>query len=320
MKSDLPFSKRKWSLLGAGSMGCLWASQLVQAGFEVDFILRTPTRAKQLTEAGHHVSVLSQWQGAQNWMNYPVGHSLTTDLSPIDYLLVCTKAYDSVKAVKSILPRITDETLVFVLQNGMGFQQRIEALLPRNAVFCLSSTDGAYLKEPFQVVHAGIGQTVVGSLSLDDECAQQLLDPILQTGLTMEHVPNIHQRLWQKVAINAVINPLTALYLCRNGEVLEQDGAPHMMTLLCEETAEVMTASGIPTQAKTLTRLCTQVMEQTAENFSSMNRDIQRGKKTEIDAINGYIIEMGQRLSIPTSTHQHLFTAVKNLEEKIFTL
>jgi 2-dehydropantoate 2-reductase len=124
---------------------------------------------------------------------------------------------------------------------------------------------------------------------------------------------NIVAALWQKLAINAVINPLTAINNIYNGELTE----PHyrqQIQNLSEEISVVMTALGIPISATSVLNNCLQVAKATAANYSSMHQDIANRRRTEIDFINGHVVSEGARLGVSVTHHQLIWRQIKKME------
>ena len=139
-------------------------------------------------------------------------------------------------------------------------------------------------------------------LSIDD-----LLD-------RLEHPPSlklawhtdIRVPLWHKLAINSVINALTAIYQCSNGALIDHPLAWPRLQQLCAETQDVMAREGVMPMGQGLLKSSRRVLQQTANNKSSMLQDYQAGRTTEIDAINGYIIQQGALYRLPCAGHKQV--------------
>jgi 2-dehydropantoate 2-reductase len=123
-------------------------------------------------------------------------------------------------------------------------------------------------------------------------------------------------RLWEKLAVNSVINPLTALLECPNGELLQ----PVYDSLICqliEEMVQVAKAKGIDLDPSRLLERVRQVCHRTSSNFSSMLQDLRNGRKTEIDAINGILVSYGRETGIVPKMHQLLWELIKAKEARL---
>jgi 2-dehydropantoate 2-reductase len=121
--------------------------------------------------------------------------------------------------------------------------------------------------------------------------------------------------LWGKLAINAAINPLTALLGVENGALLERPAARVLLRELACETAAVAAALGIRLPQADPAAAAESVAQKTAANRSSMLQDIERGAPTEIDAICGAIVRAGEQAGVPTPVNRTIWRLVKAVEE-----
>ena len=285
-------SQTHWTVLGAGSLGCLWAGYLNQAGFPVTLLHRDSSQPPQSLS-------LTRFQAEQAT---PFAARLTTAKDcaqhSIRHLVIATKAQDALSAVAGIEHALAEDACIVLLQNGMGSQQAVAKRYPQYALIAVCITDGAYRTGPGQVVHAGQGISRVGALNAKgDACLQQVVRDLKQTDLVIEACDDINQALWNKLAVNIAINGLTALDQCLNGELMQPERYTRVRRL-CAETEAVMRALQLDLPAEGLLQLATDVISGTAQNRSSMLQDTQRGKITEIDYINGYLVNQADRLGI----------------------
>ncbi|GAA0851288.1 2-dehydropantoate 2-reductase [Marinobacter szutsaonensis] len=292
-------------ILGAGSLGRLWAALLPQG--QVAFLPRPDANPAAAILSYTFESIRgSQRTIALPWLQSPDGLSL---------LLVTTKAGDTVDALQHWLPRIPASVPIVLFQNGLGSQQAVANAWPEHPVLAASTTEGANRPEPNRVVHAGTGETWVGPLT--PAARSKLAGAVSQlatTGLVIHAEDQILPRLWQKLVVNAGINPFTAILDCPNGDILVNDFFLSHIDPLCNEIAGLMAAEGIgnPTPGELRQRIET-VARNTARNTSSMRGDILNARRTEIDFINGYLVQLGERLGIPTPVNQLLTDRVKQL-------
>lgn len=226
-----------------------------------------------------------------------VGTDLAT--APIRQLIVCTKAYDAAAAVESVRRCLATDTRILLMQNGMGSQQAVAAAFPELSVYAASSTEGAYRPAPDTVVHAGRGITRIGRLQ---GAAHDWTALFKAAGLAAETAEPIEWHLANKLRVNALINPLTVLYRCRNGELLANPAAYRRMAALGMETDAVLAAAGYRFEEPALA-VAEQVARATAANYSSMYQDAHAGRRLEIDYINGYLSRLGRELGVPTPAH-----------------
>ena len=202
----------------------------------------------------------------------------------------------------------------------MGSAQALQRALPKANIYCATSTDGAWRKGPFDVVRAGKGETLIGSFS-DHLLAAEIPNFIVNLLAIKPNNENqqdqppllniawhtdIRTPMWHKLAINSVINALTAIYQCANGELINHPQGRPRLQQLCIETQDVMARLGIAPMGQGLLKTALRILQQTALNKSSMLQDCQAGRPTEVEAINHYIIEQGALYHLPCAGHKQV--------------
>jgi 2-dehydropantoate 2-reductase len=279
---------RTWHVLGVGSLGSLWACRLARAGVPVQLVLRDAQRLQAYQAAGG--LELSEPGRCERYL---IAAQTVADTGPIHRLLLACKAYDAVDAIKGVIPRLAPGAQVVLLQNGMGSQQAVVALLGHCRCLFASSTEGAFRTADFKVVFAGQGFTWLGaadpSASADNST---LLADLAGAGIPHQWTPDILARLWRKLALNCAINPLTVLYDCRNGGLVEHGCE---VATLCAELAQVLECCGQADAARGLHEEVERVIQATAANYSSMHQDVSQGRRTEIDYLLGYVCDAAAR-------------------------
>ncbi len=297
----------KWHVLGVGSIGGLWASNLALAGQVVRLVLKDSETLREFDNSP------LQLETEKGFDSPKLDATTVADLNGgIDCLLVTTKSFSTLEALRSVEQHFTDETKILLLQNGMGFQRLVVDRYPGQTVIGGITTDGAYRKSCFHVVQAGRGLTQFGALSQTSlQSIDQLRSCFKLLQLSVEWVADIHTPMWHKLAINACINALTAIHLCRNGGLLNDDKVVQQMYELAGETERVIQASGIALPASDLISQVTQVIKATSENYSSMYQDVVHGRKTEVEFINGFICEQGEMLGVETPLNRAMLDAVR---------
>lgn len=299
----------KWHILGAGSLGSLWAAKLLLAGQQVRLILR-PLRYKKFQAIGHCLHFTDLHNTTHT---LPAVAETANDATPIGCLILTCKAHAAEEAVNSIRHRLLPGAPVLLLQNGIGSQQAVTALLPNHPLLVGSSTEGAYMTRDFHCVHAGAGETLFGTLQSHPP-ASALLEHLVCCGIPCQWHPDILSVLWRKLAINSLINPLTVLHDCHNGELMQQ--LP-IIKQLAAELSQLLQAAGYPATANELLAATKQVITATATNTSSMLQDVQYGRRTEISYITGFALQQSRLLNTP---HQHLQSLHSALQQRLHQL
>ena len=196
----------------------------------------------------------------------------------------------------------------------MGTAQSLQTELPQANIYCATTTDGAWRQGPWQVVQAGQGSTQIGAFSphlnlrtAPNNIANLINQSKQQTGtLKVQWHEDIVTPMWHKLAINSVINALTAIYKVTNGELIDHPQARPRLEQLCQETEDVMSRCHITPIPHGLLRQALRVLKQTADNKSSMLQDCLSGQPSELDAINGFIIQQGAILHLPCAAHKQV--------------
>lgn len=312
-----------WHILGAGAMGCLWACAMARP-------------CGRQTSALPPVSLLLRNQAAL--AGYP-GRVICSDMEQavplpavaipgagdrtplcIDNLLVATKAQDTLAAVASVAGSLAATARIVLLQNGLKVQQQLTRLYGAERVFCLSTSHGAWLRAPFEVVHAGNGDAWLGQLEAGDTNRQARLQSLLQLlpvrQLNIRIDDDIGARLWRKLAINCAINALTVIHDCRNGELLQIPEARQTLSRLCDEISSILQAIPEAPPISDLWAQVNQVLTVTTDNVSSTLQDIRRGRRSEIDHLNGYLDELATAQHIPCPVNSSVLQQLRVIESR----
>jgi 2-dehydropantoate 2-reductase len=277
-----------WHVLGAGSLGTLWATRLARASVPVRLIVRDAARLQAYQAAGG--LTLVEHGEAQL---YPVPGETPDIDAPISRLLVACKAYDAEHAVARLAHRLTPDAELILLQNGLGSQDAVAAQVPQARCIFASSTEGAFRDGDWRVVFAGHGYTWLGDAG--HPVAPIWLEDLSDAGIPHEWSTDILTRLWRKLALNCAINPLTVLHECRNGG-LQQHHCE--VATLCAELTELLEHCGQPAAAQNLREEVDRVIKATAANFSSMYQDVANRRRTEISYLLGHACKVAARHQI----------------------
>jgi 2-dehydropantoate 2-reductase len=286
-----------WHILGAGSLGSLWACRLARAGKAVRLILRDAQRLQAYQQVG---GLTLHEQDTAN--HYAIPAETAEGDGPIHRLLVACKAYDAAPAIARLAPRLADGAELVLLQNGLGSQDEVADQVPHARCIFASSTEGAFREDDWQVRFAGHGFNWLGD-PLTPALPEWFYD-LHDAGIPAEWTVDILPRLWRKLALNCAINPLTVLHECRNGGLLEHLGE---VTALCDELAELLRRCGQPQAAEDLDEEVQRVILATAANYSSMYQDVRAGRRTEVHYLLGHACRAADRhgLQLPQLERLH---------------
>ncbi len=231
---------------------------------------------------------------------------------PPDLLLITTKAYSTSSVIDACDGWLRDDTKVLTLQNGLGNLEMLRAWRGEMA-FGGTTTMGSSLIEPGIVRIAGMGKTLVGS-DLDPASARSIASAFRVAGISTAVRSGITGEIWAKAIVNASINPLTAILRVPNGDLVKSRTLSRLVAEICSECELVAAGSGVRLPVKSVYPRARSVAIETASNRSSMLRDIELGRKTEIAAINGQICRHGEEAGVPTPLNAMLVSVIESLE------
>jgi 2-dehydropantoate 2-reductase len=279
-------------VFGAGSLGTLLGALLARGGVDVNLVGRE--RVVHAFKDGVNV------EGVENFVAHP---SLSTEPRSADVTLVTVKSYDTSDAADAL--RGTSDTVVS-LQNGMGNEEFLDDALDAT-VLGGTATYGANLRDD-SVEYTGRGEVVVGDYrggsSHEAERVAETLEP-----LNSHATDEMDVALWEKLAVNCAINPTTALTRLTNGEAAES--ASDVMRAAVEEVERVAHEQGVSLEGTPERAL--EVARATAQNESSTLQDVRAGRRTEIDALNGFVVERARETDTYVPTNETLYSLVKSL-------
>lgn len=291
-------------VFGAGSLGSLVGSLLARA-HDVTLVGRDP----------HVAAVRSSGLRVTGVETLDVRPAATTDATgaSADLALVTVKAYDTETAARALATG--DYGAVCSLQNGMGNEDVLAAAVDA-PVLAGTTTHGAHLAGPGHVEWRGRGTITLGAWRPVDDATtvDRVAEAFRAADLDAAAATDIRSRLWEKLAINAAINPVTALARVENGALSEPPLADLARTAAVE-TARVARADGADLPADRAREAVEAVVRETARNRSSMHRDVARGRRTEIDAINGYVTDRAAATGESVPVNRALAALVRGWED-----
>jgi len=303
------------TILGAGSMGCLWAAHLSSL-HTTQFV---STRNTTITEK--EFSLTSLHHNSTHKYTIPI-KTFKQITQPIKLLLVCTKSYDTYPALIELKTKISRETTIVLFQNGLGSQFEIINEFPDNAILSAVTTEGVNSQLNGRIIHAGIGSTNIGIQNKPNKYAQSsqyLLDNCFnylgKSKLVVEIQDNIWKFLWRKLAVNCAINPFTAIIDCPNGEIKQHDFFKLKWPSLKKELANLLTLENHPITEEELEHIVFNVIKSSRNNISSMLQDIRNNKKTEINDINGFAAQRLKSKGEPGNINLEMWKRVSKLQD-----
>ncbi|MBA6291945.1 ketopantoate reductase family protein [Colwellia sp. MB3u-70] len=293
-------------VIGQGAIGLLWYHHLTKVQ-ENSVSLSCSASASSVPKHYHFTDLKNHSeQGVLTLAN-------NTTFANADLILLCVKSYQVKTAIAALNNKISTQAIIVFCHNGMGayhdlakFQQPCLALL---------TTHGCKITRPFHAQHTGLGHHDLGLIAGDirPSIRDELIATLAQALPTLTFTENIKDKQWLKLAINCVINPITAIENINNGQLLD-DKFKSLITKLIHEIIAVAAYENINFDFNELQASILQVARNTAKNCSSMRSDILQQRKTEIDYINGYIVNVARKAGLGTPQNEKIIQQVRALE------
>ncbi len=296
-------------LAGIGAMGSLFAAYLAP---QTELILfgHWPEQIATINSEGLRLQLPDKREIRQRIKvtNNPA------DLGIPDIVLVAVKSTQTTAVARELAPTLPQSTTIITLQNGLGNVEQLTAVFPHNPITLGTTALGATMLRPGFVRQAGFGATHLASSETTAVLLQQFAHTLNSAGLETHLSHNVAGLIWGKLAVNAAINPLTAILRKPNGYLLENKLMRGLMWATAEEVAHLAAFMEIELPYANAREQVTAVAHTTALNHSSMLQDIHRGVPTEIDAICGAVVSNGNRVNYPTPINKQLQKLVHMLE------
>ncbi len=294
----------KIAVMGAGAVGCYYGGLLAKAGHEVTLIGR-PRHVEAIRRNGLRL------QTAEADLHVPLGASTEpAAVRGADIVLCCVKTSDTASAASAMVSFLRADAVIVSLQNGVENPDLLRAALPHEvipaAVYVATAMAGdGYIR------HHGGGQLVIGR-SPGSETIATLFST---AGVPVDISDNIVGVQWAKLIINCAYNALSAISGLPYAKLVQQPGVEQVLREAVDECLAVAAKAGVVPEGNVregVERIPRVMPEQT----SSTAQDIKRGRPTEIDWLNGYIVRKGQEFGVPTPVNHTLHTLVKTLESR----
>jgi 2-dehydropantoate 2-reductase len=298
------------AVLGAGAVGCFFGGMLARAGHEVTLIGR-PVHVEAFKARG------LRFEGLKFDEQVPVEAS--TDAGAVRgarLILFCVKSTDTEDAARQIAPFLDAGALVVNLQNGVDNTERIQARVARPVIPAVVYV-ATEMAGPGHLKHHGRGDLVIGEL--DGKVPAGALARVKRwfeaAGVPVSVSDNVAGELWAKLVVNCAYNALSAITQLPYGKMIEGPGIRDVMRDVVEETLAIAKASGVSMAPDLLDRTY-RIAAAMPTQFSSTAQDLARGKPTEIEHLNGFVVRRGAALGVPTPANRALYALVRLLESK----
>lgn len=311
-------------VFGSGAVGCLVGGLLANQGHQVAFVGRRPI-VDAIRRNGIRIDGLwGEHCIPPQALAYEAIRDISSDFNP-EWILITTKTYATESAIEACRPYVTPNAMVCSLQNGLGNLETIAnrvgwpQTIGGRIITGVEIQTGDNAPVAIRVtVHADDVRLGHPHNALDPVTIEAMAGICRKAGIRIQATQDVLKYIWAKVFYNAALNPLGAILGCCYGDLAEQPGTRETMNRIVREGFAVTQACGIeqfwPDAEAYLDAFYSDMVPKTATHFPSMLRDIQQGRQTEIQALNGAIVRLGERHGIEVPTNRCITEMLEFLE------
>ena len=290
--------------MGAGAVGCYYGAVLARAGHEVTLIAR-PHHVEAVQRSGLRLQATTFDQRIQLHASTQPDAARGAQL-----VLFSVKSTDTESAGKALAPHLERDAAILTLQNGVDNAERLAATLGREVIPAVVYV-AVEMAGAGHVRHHGRGELVIGS----SEPSAAIARAFHAAGVPVEISDNVAGALWAKLIVNCAYNALSAITQLPYGRLVQSADVPRVMSDVVDECLALARACNVqvPRDMHETVRRIAQTMP---AQYSSTAQDLARGKKSEIEHLNGFVVRKGEALGVPTPVNRVLLALVKSIESK----
>jgi 2-dehydropantoate 2-reductase len=290
------------AVMGAGAVGCYYGAMLARAGRTVSLIGR-PQHVEAVQRSGLRLET-----GTSDERLAVQASTEAAAARGAQLVLFSVKSTDTESAGKALAPHIGRDTPIVTLQNGVDNAERLAATLGREVIPAVVYT-AVEMAGAGHVRHHGRGELVIGRAA----ASKAIAETFRAAGVPIEISDDVAGTLWAKLIVNCAYNALSAITRLPYGRMVQSAGVPLVMHDVVEECLAVAQAArvNLPGDMHEATRRIARTMP---AQYSSTAQDLARGKRTEIDHLNGFVVRKGEALGVATPVNRTLLALVKAIE------
>lgn len=290
------------AIFGAGAVGCYYGAVLARAGHAVTLVGRAAhvdaMRARGLLlETASGVQALAVHAGTE-----------ASGVRGAELVLCCVKSGDTEGAAAQMAPHLAPGAVVLSLQNGVDNAARLRSALAQEVIAAVVYV-ATEMAAPGHVRHHGRGELVLGR----SPSAARVAALLAAAGIPTTVSEDVASALWAKLILNCAFNGLSAITRMPYGRLFEQEGARELMRAVVDECLAVASADGVRLPGDAWEEVA-RIARSMPAQFSSTAQDLARGRRSEIDHLNGYVVRRGRAQGTPVPVNQVLWTLVRLIE------
>jgi 2-dehydropantoate 2-reductase len=304
----------KIAVLGAGGLGSCLGGALAKSGEDVSFVARG-NHLLTMRDRGLRIESTSLGQ-------FQLTVKATDKLSEIgavDLVLFSVKSYDTETALQMIGPLIGKDTVVLSFQNGVENEDKIAEVIGRTHVLAGAISIECFIAEP-GVIKQTMGPAMVAIGEMSGEItprAKKIQTAFINANLNCDLSSRIQEVLWEKFLFICATGGVCSITRASLGEVLGFEPTRQLYTATMKEVQAVASAKRINLVKDLVSRTLVQADRMNKSTKPSMLRDLERGKRLEVDALNGTVSRFGRQLSVPTPVNDFIYSSLKLQDLKV---
>jgi 2-dehydropantoate 2-reductase len=314
--ANVNHTAKRVAVMGAGAVGSYFGGMLARAGLPVTMIAR-----------GAYVEAVRRNKLFLDTVAFQerVAVEVSTEPSAVrdaHVVLFCVKSLDNETTARAIAPHLAADAIVVSLQNGVDNVERIRAAAGIDTLPAVVYVAAA-MPAPGHVKHSGRGDLVVGEFAGRSASAEtqpprteQIAGLFASANVPCRISTDILGDMWQKFITNCGANAVSAIAQMSYGDIARYDESRDLMSRVVEECIAAARAAGVRTPGPGFTEKWLANLAMLGGAYSSTAQDLARGKRTEIESLNGYIVRRGAELGVPTPNNFALYALVRLLEDK----
>jgi len=297
-------------IVGAGSVGGFFGARLARTNPDVSFLLRPKTLAAVKRNG------LTIRSADGTFTVRPQAAADVRELPRPDLIVLGVKAYDLDEVLAQIEPVLTDQTVILTLQNGIDTEDRLLARLQRDCVVGGVAYIYSKIAEPGVIDHYKKGAVAIGEfMGHESDRLLAIRDLFTSAGIPCHLAKDIRRSKWEKMCWNCVFNPVTVLIDDYVAKALDHPEMVGVIRQIVGEVSAISAAMKVPLPPDMPERVV-KATQEIRDIHTSMYDDWKAGRRTEIDSLNGFIVQKGRALGIPTPVNEALTAMIKTMTEK----
>jgi len=298
---------------GGGAMGGLFGGYLARAGNDVTLVDVSKAAVAAINDNGLSIE---EKDGSVPVFDVPASDD-PSKVGPVDLIINFVKCYHTEAAIRAAQPMIGADTTVLSLQNGWGNAPRIAGIVGEDRVLVGLTYHSGTLLAPGKVKHPGSGMTFVGELSGGQTARlARVAEAFRAAGLETTVSERILDEVWKKLALNCCTLPTSGILGFFAHELVAYEGAKATMAAILREVVDVATAKGIGLDYDERWMAITSLLEKAIGGKASMLQDVEAKRQTEIEVINGAIVDAGRETGVPTPCNQSMVWLIQAMQSK----